>query len=113
MYLSQEVIFRKYANMTTRARERTLCLNSQNLYSYFAQRYIFFRHIDIGPKTDWKNILLAKTKNGQILSWYHNKRKKLLMRQTVSSELHKIPARVQCTVQCADWIDEPAPPTIP
>jgi hypothetical protein len=29
------------------------------------------------------------------------------------SELHKIPARVQCTVQCADWIDEPAPPTIP
>jgi hypothetical protein len=24
-------------------------------------------------------------------------------------ELHKIPARVQC----ADWIDEPAPPTIP
>jgi hypothetical protein len=29
------------------------------------------------------------------------------------AELHKIPARVQCTVQCADWIDEPAPPTIP
>jgi hypothetical protein len=29
------------------------------------------------------------------------------------SELHKIPARVQCTGQCADWIDEPAPPTIP
>jgi hypothetical protein len=28
-------------------------------------------------------------------------------------ELHKIPARMQCTVQCADWIDEPAPPTIP
>jgi hypothetical protein len=26
------------------------------------------------------------------------------------AELHKIPARVQCTVQCADWIDEPAPP---
>jgi hypothetical protein len=30
-----------------------------------------------------------------------------------STELHKIPARVQYTVQCADWIDEPAPPTIP
>jgi hypothetical protein len=31
----------------------------------------------------------------------------------LKAELHKIPARVQCTVQCADWIDEPAPPTIP
>jgi hypothetical protein len=26
------------------------------------------------------------------------------------TEPHKIPARVQCTVQCADEIDEPAPP---
>jgi hypothetical protein len=31
----------------------------------------------------------------------------------LTAELHKIPARVQCTVQCAEWIDEPAPPTIP
>jgi hypothetical protein len=33
--------------------------------------------------------------------------------QPTTPELHKIPARVQCTVKCADWIDEPAPPTIP
>jgi hypothetical protein len=36
-----------------------------------------------------------------------------LHKYSFKAELHKIPARVQCTVQCADWIDEPAPPTIP
>jgi hypothetical protein len=60
----------------------------------------------------WEDVLETKFHFGNV-SYKTTMMDNVLKIDCSNTELHKIPARVQCTVQCADWIDEPAPPTIP